>query len=71
MAKLKIVPNDLPDADGKWIDVPNEIVVPGEEGWWMEMIKSYAQYVPDGYHIVQFENPGRTRIDEIGSRRGH
>lgn len=71
MARLKFVPDHLPDDEGRWLTVPNRIIVPGEDGWWMAMCEAYAPDTPLGHHIVMFENAGGTQIDEVGSRKGH
>ncbi len=61
MSRLKIVPTSAPDADGRWIDVPTEVLIPGGS-WWVRMMEAYMKYVPDGHFIVQYESVGGTRM---------
>lgn len=61
MTRLKIVPDNEPNADGEWIECPVE--VPPHTRWrHMEML--VRQAIPAGHHVVAIEPGSRTRASE-------
>lgn len=54
IVKIKLVPNDEPNADGEWKAV--EVTLPFSTGTsWLAAASRLAPYVPEGYHIVAYE----------------
>lgn len=47
--QIKIVPDPSPNDDGKWIDVPR---APPRTRSWTATAEAYAEFVPQGHHIV-------------------
>jgi hypothetical protein len=54
MTRIKIVPNDDLDADGRWIEV--SVSLPPHTRW-RTMEDLIKPYIPAGYHAVAIE-PG-------------
>lgn len=51
--RLNIVPNNRPNAVGRWIRVPDRPVRSNRS--WAEIERAYFDDVPEGYHIVGTE----------------
>jgi hypothetical protein len=47
--QIKIVPNNQPNADGKWVDVPES---PPRGMKFAEYENLYAAQIPEGFHMV-------------------
>lgn len=52
MTRIKLVPNETPNADGEWLDIP--IDLPARTRWrfYEEAVKAF---VPEGFHVVAVE----------------
>jgi hypothetical protein len=53
--QIKIVPDDRPNADGKWVDVPTG---PPHGMKFIEYEAFYAPQIPKGSHIVAIQKIG-------------
>jgi len=65
VTKIKIVPDNAPDADGEWITAPTKVlgpIIPGS--WFGQMMILHEEDIPDGYHAVMFETVGGTWVPE-------
>lgn len=51
--KMKIVPEELPNADGEWVWIPQELL-PDADALMTGAKKTEAisEYIPDGYFVV-------------------
>jgi hypothetical protein len=50
IVRIKIVPDDFPNADGEWRDLPAP-VLPEKDGW-VATEAAVACYAPEGFHVV-------------------
>lgn len=51
--RIKIVPDDEPNAKGEWVDVDSRKIT--GRGW-DNLVLTYADYVPAGFHIVAVDH---------------
>lgn len=51
--KLKIVPDNEPNADGRWITVETPKAAP-EHGW-NRIAAFFKSHIPKGEHLVSYE----------------
>lgn len=64
MTWIKIVPDNNPNADGKWIEVETKIEPNPTRGWFQKMLDLHAVDIPPGFHAVQFETIGGTFLSK-------
>jgi len=54
--QIKIVPNERPNDDGRWIDIP---IVPPRTTRWTDLEEHMKAYVPAGHHVVAVQSVTR------------
>lgn len=47
--RIKIVPNDEPNAEGRWTHAPGD---PPQTRNWCNSVDAVAEHVPAGWHVV-------------------
>jgi len=58
--RIKIVPNDNPNAEGEWRDafLPDGITIT-EQTSFKDAADIFSRIIPDGYHVVSYEKVKR------------
>lgn len=63
MTKIRIVPDNDPGAEGEWIEAKPLIDAHEGDFTWVERLHLlHAQEIPRGFHAVQYETIGGTRL---------
>jgi hypothetical protein len=62
MTRIKIVPDAMPNADGKWIDIPVDLPCRTR---WKTMEALVVPFIPVDHHVVAVERGSQSRQTEI------